>query len=197
VAALALAGCNLGIPPVVIVSFPGEAVLDLFEADVDVDGDQDVVTRFSSGMSVALSDGAGGFTVLPRVPAIVRAVGDVSGDGRPDALVTLGQGSLGYRVGDGAGGFSRTTRLLPDSPDIVEQVTVADLATQGSPSSVLFGAGDGTFEDAHDVLGGGEVTGDVLSEDVDGDGQVDLVYGSYLTGEVRLMRNGLDGARTH
>ena len=63
--------------------------------DVDGDGAVDVVTanRLSDDVSLLLGDGSGGFTPAPNSPFAVGdgplslALGDIDGDGRPDAIV--------------------------------------------------------------------------------------------------------------
>lgn len=64
-------------------------------ADFDMDGDLDLMTTaFNGGLEVQVNDGAGGFTRLTDPALVARkashsaiAVGDIDGDGDPDAVV--------------------------------------------------------------------------------------------------------------
>ncbi|HYG82663.1 MAG TPA: VCBS repeat-containing protein, partial [Pyrinomonadaceae bacterium] len=84
-------------------------------ADVSGDGRLDIVTPNVRGNSVTvlLGDGRGGFTPTANSPHAVAArpyyvaVGDVSGDGRPDLVMTHDDVNLMTTLlGDGRGGFA-------------------------------------------------------------------------------------------
>lgn len=92
----------------------GSATLDLVIADVNLDGEVDVLTAQNAGfVGVLLGDGAGGLLPVVLVPAgngaiaQTLAVGDVSGDGLPDlVLPRLSFGRFFVLLGDGLGGFA-------------------------------------------------------------------------------------------
>ena len=89
--------------------------------DVNGDGKLDIVTPNvgSNNVTVLLGDGRGGFTPAANSPYAVAtrpyyiAIGDVSGDGKPDLMTTHDDISLMTTLlGDGRGGFA----AAPDSP---------------------------------------------------------------------------------
>ncbi len=89
--------------------------------DVNGDGNPDIVTPNVRGdnVTVLLGDGRGGFKVAANSPYAVAsrpyyiAIGDVSGDGKPDLMTTHDDITLlTTLLGDGRGGFA----TAPDSP---------------------------------------------------------------------------------
>ena len=89
--------------------------------DVNRDGNLDIVTPNvgSDNVTVLLGDGKGSFTASANSPYTVAsrpyyiAIGDVSGDGKPDIVTTHDDINLMTTLlGDGRGGFTAS----PDSP---------------------------------------------------------------------------------
>jgi hypothetical protein len=89
--------------------------------DVNKDGHLDIVTPNvgSNNVSVLLGNDKGSFTAAAKSPYAVEtrpyyiAIGDVSGDGKPDLITTHDDISLiSTLLGDGRGGFT----LAPKSP---------------------------------------------------------------------------------
>jgi hypothetical protein len=79
-------------------------------ADVDHDGDQDVVLESAGGLRVLLGDGAGGIapgSFYAGVAIEDLALAELSGDAHVDVAVATGS-SIVIWTGDGAGGFAPT-----------------------------------------------------------------------------------------
>lgn len=95
-------------------------------ADMDEDGDLDLVIGWIDGVTIMVSDGAGGFaapvayrdpvTVNPPDDAVTAlTVVDLNGDGHLDVVATGPRRGIGVYLGDGAGhlGFQRWIGDLP------------------------------------------------------------------------------------
>src|SRR5262249_3709543 len=99
---------------IAVGSFPASIAL----ADLDGDGDLDLLTANNGGNTVSLrfGDGGGGFSGPPSPalgaadPPISIAVADVNGNGKLDLLAASGLGgTVSVRLGNGDGTFSGTT----------------------------------------------------------------------------------------
>jgi hypothetical protein len=165
-------------------------------ADLDGDGDLDIVTgdQDAGAIAVLLGDGRGGFAPAPGSPVAAGegfyplAVGDLDGDGRPDlAAPDIVGDRLVLLRGDGAGGFTP----FPGSPIATRarpfHVALADLDGDGSLDLVVshddsdrlgvwLGDGEGGVRPAPSA----ELTPGawkVAVTDLDGDGHPDLAGG--------------------
>jgi len=122
------------------------------------------------------------------------ALGDVSGDGKPDLLLVTGQGgqfvsTVGVLLGRGDGTFQpRADYRIQDYPSYV---AMGDLNADSRPDivtandfsatiSVLLGNGDGTFG-AHRDYGASGWCFSAGIADVNGDGRPDIVSGDFPT----------------
>lgn len=186
-----------------------EACMDVGVADVDADGDIDVVlaNEFQANV-LLLNDGGGRFT--ERVDAFAGdgthdhedvAFGDVDGDGVIDVAFAAEDdqhSELWLGVGDGT--FVDATDRLPPLPT-ADAVELHDLDGDGD-LDVFFGghgqdvllvnAGDGTFSDGSaGVPDDGAVTQDLAVGDLDGDGDPDMVLAGETAGGVLMNAGGL------
>ena len=184
-------------------------------ADVDRDGHLDAVVTSANGTAggifVLRGNGDGTF----RAPAsyacpqtLGLALGDLNGDGWPDAVVADFAGNAWILLGDGAGGFrAGSAAPVGASPD---RVALGDLDGDGkldlvvgltipNPTAhpdfpweyrlaVLRGKGDGTFFAPEAYSVGRNPTTPVLG-DVDGDGDLDVAVVALEDNALWVYRN--------
>ena len=192
----------------------GTAPENVTVADVDGDGDLDLLTANtgSDNVSVSFNDGLGTYSgrrnvAVGRGPTSIVA-GDVDGDGDLDLLTTnYGSNNVSVRLNNGLGDFSGS-----------QTVTVGSGAPQGLALGDVDGDGDLDLAVANQIgnsvsirLNGGDATGsntgvfsgsqDVLQlggsfaialHDVDGDGDLDVLVSSLTSNIVRVLLNGGD-----
>jgi hypothetical protein len=181
--------------------------------DWNRDGRSDVITRQTGGDSLVLRTGLGGGkygagTVMSRgwKPFVyLAAVGDVTGDGRPDLSGRTRTGKTLIFPGNGSRGFT-APRIAPNFLKSFNQVGVGSWKAQQLPGTAYVSS-DGSFvpfmgTGAGDLAGYDWVIG---PGDLDGDGRNDLVARDpkgYLwllpgtvngLGERRLMAAGFGG----
>ena len=186
------------------------AAVDLFSADLDGDGDSDLVvsSRQSDIVSVFLNNGDGTFALRTdyatgHTPSSVF-IADLDGDGDNDLAVTISRSdnvSVLLNSGDGTFG-AKVNFSVGDQPNSVfiadlNRDGINDLAvTNGNGVSVLMNNGDGTFAPKVDYRAGSQPAG-LTSADLDGDGDNDLaVANSYRFGggnSVSVLMNSGDG----
>ena len=178
-------------------------------ADLNGDGKPDlVVANYTDGtLSVLLGRGDGTFgaqtTLMVGLGPDCINVADFNGDGKPDILVSNAvSGTLGLMLGNGDGTFQseRTTRVSASTNISVFLMTVVgDINNDGkmdvvttitnttsSASIFLPGKGDGTFG-APQFFATGLQTRYLQLADVNGDGNLDLVAGSFADGTLAVL----------
>ena len=184
-------------------------VRHLAVADVNGDGKLDALTLTTAGaysgtVSVLLGNGAGGFVLQPNSPSAGDfpddlAVGDVSGDGKPDVVTIDTQDDLlNVLVGDGAGGFvpaaplaltyhsmPSKVRLLDVNGDGKLDIVTADFYTSGL--TVLLGDGAGSFALRGSSAGYNDGPVDVALADVNGDGKLDALTANFTSNQLRVL----------
>lgn len=185
--------------------------------DADGDGDRDLVLIVrQGGVFLYANNGLGAFSAVPGAfPAYVGwlqcvAVGDLDGDGDTDVLT--GDESYGatpsairYFANNGVGVFTDVSAQRLQSPlALTRSLTVADVDADGDLDAFAGCWGTASYPNSVDLLlrntGGGMLshvpsalpavlpTGSVALGDLDHDGDLDAVVGTYQGG-VRFWRN--------
>ena len=128
----------------------GTGPIGLIAADVDLDGDLDLVSANNfwqqEDVSVLYNDGSGSFATrvdfaIPGANPIKLAAGDLNGDGAPELVVSLEDGDPAFAVltNDGAGGFGAPALTsVDDATYYPTDVAIADVDQDGD-GDVLYG----------------------------------------------------------
>ncbi|CAA9298615.1 MAG: hypothetical protein AVDCRST_MAG89-293, partial [uncultured Gemmatimonadetes bacterium] len=170
-------------------------------SDMDADGRLDVVTADSVANSVTVLRGMGGgvfrrpFTrtlTLAR-PVHRLAVGDVTRDGHPDAVVG-GGGRTTLLVGNGRGGFGATVELHTVAGGTLVAALLGDVNGDGRLDLVVVnrtGGGyvmlnNGSGLSYHSSFSLGTTPLTAALGDVNGDARLDLVVGSRASVTILL-----------
>ncbi len=171
--------------------------------DVDGDGDADLVVGNNGRDFVLVNDGAGGFAdESVRLPAdgdVTQdiAAADIDGDGHVDLLFGNEDGNQLYR-NDGSGHFTAMPLPLRPAPEETRDADLVDIDTDGDldiyfanveifapdrdlQDRLLLNDGHGAFTDvtATHLPVDAEITMSAAFIDFDGDGDLDLLRGSF------------------
>ncbi|WP_324680719.1 malectin domain-containing carbohydrate-binding protein [Hymenobacter sp. GOD-10R] len=192
----------------------GSEPVSVVAADVDGDGDLDILTAnsLSNFVSVRLNSGGGSFSNAPDVPIGTTAnsrcfsvvAADVNADGNLDILAANGgESTVSVRLGNGQGGFSGTTEVNVGSNSI--NLAAADVTGDGNLDlltanftsntvSVRPGNGMGSFGSGLEVSVGSN-PGRLIVADVNGDGNLDLLTANgNITSTVSIRLNSGTGS---
>ena len=108
-------------------------------ADVNLDGDIDVVVATRSGVFLCLNDGAGGFEDAVKISgyeARALAFVDLDGDLYPDVYLARQEADV-LLLSDGAGGFSESAGALPGAARNTRGVLALDADSDGDTDVLL------------------------------------------------------------
>ncbi len=196
-----------------IIATGADGAGSVFAADLDGDGDSDVLSASYNDDRIAWyenTDGAGGFGSAQDISTAAdgaRSVfaTDIDGDGDVDVLSASGSDDkIAWYENDGNGGFGpeQVISTLPDSP---LAVLAADVDGDGDADAISLSLIDNTIAWYENTDGAGSfgplqtiavLSGEgmaILAADVDGDGDVDVASASSLDGRVAWYEN-TDGA---
>jgi hypothetical protein len=189
---------------------PGQYHSDVALADLDADGDLDIVTVWPQGaVDIFLNEGAPTFSTLPRLRCggspIAVVAEDFDGDGDIDLVVSnSAQQYLSLLVNLGAANFAPSRQFAVGDRTLgrvaldVDRDGLRDLVVSGADGIAwLRSLGGGVFSNAIPLFA--DSTGLLSASDIDDDGDLDLL--AQQSGLVLLRNQGaigfrLDGAWT-
>jgi FG-GAP-like repeat/Bacterial Ig-like domain/Secretion system C-terminal sorting domain len=189
--------------PTSLVSLNG--VRDLELADMDGDGDLDVLVGQRNAVLVMMNDGTGVFTQTQNRAIFSTpnrlAVGDFDGDGDLDVVGALENGSMNVMLNQGTGTLGFPGNYLSGGRSYGVAVGDVDLdgdldivttnQNTGNSTTIWFNNGLGNFETTATTFG--PRTGAALA-DSDGDGDLDLLTTTGpAAGVVNVQLNNGDG----
>jgi hypothetical protein len=193
----------------------GAKTYALFGADLDHDGDLDLVAanEQDSALAVFLNDGTGKFTrVNPAFPTgqypTGGAIADLNGDGRPDVVTADYHGnSVSVLLGAGTGALAARTSYPTVAGGETSNLAVGDVngdkildvvATNPmrASASLFLGKGDGTLGAAINLPVGPTAASEPYSAaigDFNGDGKADLAIADVLSAQIYVRQGNGDG----
>lgn len=176
--------------------------------DFNGDGKQDVAIADSGSgqMTVLLGNGSGSFTTAPGSPfalgsePVAVAAGDFNGDGILDLAVTdLSYNLVSILPGNGDGTFSLAADVAYATGSQPYSIAVGDfnndgaldlaISNEGSNNvTILLGNGAGGFAPAPGILlAAGSVPYTVVTADVNGDGNLDLIAANNYANNISVL----------
>jgi hypothetical protein len=191
----------------------------IIAGDLDGDGNLDlavVIDDYNGNLSVNILRGSGDGTFQTGKSYGVGtgtglgaiAIGDFTGDGKPDLVifsVLNGSGVIGTLVNDGSGGFTGKVGCTIGAQGRVSlaagdfnndgKLDVAVAIGSGSSVAICLGNGDGTFTLGVSAAVGNNPVG-VAAGDLNGDGKIDLVANNFTDGTVSVLLGKGDGTFT-
>jgi uncharacterized protein (TIGR03437 family) len=207
-----LGSASGGFTPAAGSPFPvGMAPQFLLLMDANSDAIPDLVTANfkTNNVSVLLGDGAGRFAAAAGSPFSTGsgpdglAAGDFNGDGKPDlAVANYNSSTVSLLVGNGSGGFSfaplgpfpvgrNPTSIIAVDVDGDGKLDLVTTNYTSNDESVLLGSGTGNFTaDAKSPYAVGAGPTKVVTADLNGDGQPDLMTTNGTAGTVTVFSNG-------
>ncbi len=180
---------------------------DVSAADLDGDGDKDLIVVNSRWVETFINTGGGSFVYMGNYSANTGAVAiiaaDLDNDTDPDvAVANYGADNVTVFINDGAGGFTKAGDFVTgDGPYDLCAIDAdgdgdLDLATADSDAgsvTVLSNNGSGIFSTSG-TYAVGTNCGSICAIDVDSDGNVDLAASVAASNDlVILMNNGSGG----
>ena len=178
--------------------------------DLNGDGALDlaIAGTYLSGAYIVLGKGDGTFGPATTIGSVAGpmsiALGDLDGDGKLDVVLTdIANQSIAVLLGKGDGtfqtqheypvnGYPYTVSLADFNGDDRLDIAVANdgpLGSSGAGAGVLLNAGNGTFGSPV-TYGPGEKYYQLTTEDIDGDGNVDLIVISLQPTQTVLIYRG-------
>lgn len=197
--------------PITVGTCPEVVVL----TDLNGDGKQDlIVTNYSSNtVSVFLGSGTGAFTQKAGSPFAAGAtpnflaVGDVTGDGKQDIIVSnTNANTISVLAGDGSGGFGAPTAIAAGNGplgialgdvDGTHGLDILVANSGGNTVSVLLNSGSGTFSPAPgSPITVGNSPQIIALGKINADNALDFVVTNFTDGSVSVFLGTGTGAFT-
>ena len=174
--------------------------------DLNNDGHMDLAyaNYYSSSVSILYGDGAGHFMEGPTLAVGERpsaiAFGDLGGDSHIDiAVANYTSGSVSLYAGAADGGFMPGTTLtgIPDAKSLVvddfDGDSRQDLAVSGGSQVVVYYQGSELALGSPQRIEFGRKLGGLKADDLDQDGDVDLLVASSEAGAISRLENSAQG----
>lgn len=178
-------------------------------ADINDDGDNDILASGGSMLYPLSNDGDGTFTAMTHVQMGSYSVGAVNGDWDGDgdldiAWANHSGGGVTIRINNGDGTFSLGDYTFFSSNGQSEELETGDFNEDGIPDLIvangydlnfayLEGHGDGKFGSLS-LLSGNQASG-LCAADFDNDGDMDVIATNYTNpGYLALSKNTGDGS---
>ena len=173
-------------------------------ADVDADGDLDLIIGSRQGLGVYLNtDGQGNLDQPFDVgnEETVACLGDLNGDGAPDIIGSREEnGGLYIHFNNGSGSFTETVTLAGTMS--ADEMHCADLDSDGDQDA-FFVLPAGQLAVSYNLDGDGSLTPPVVyatltqmafakAVDIDGDADLDVLFSSRVANQVQACFN-IDG----
>jgi hypothetical protein len=202
--------------PVVTYDVGAPTAWAVAAADLNGDGQPDLVVTTSDSVGVLLGNGDGTFRPMVSYSLVGGgagvAVADVNADGKPDILVATafaspnGDGAAQVLLGNGDGTFQPAVSYDSGGPftysiavgdfngdgklDLVVADCSPDTGTSCGLFGILLGNGDGTFKPVTTYNSGGVGAWSLTVADVNGDKQADIVIAN-LCADSSCTGNGV------
>lgn len=196
--------------PQQVISTATNSPVSVFAADVDGDGDVDVLSASYNDGKIAWfenSDGLGMFgpqQVVSTAASGARCVfgADVDGDGDIDLLsASSGDDKIAWYENTDGGGTFGPQRVISIEADKAQSVFAADIDGDGDPDALSASEGDNKISWYENTDGAGAFGPQqvisvapfrplcVFAADLDGDGDPDALSASYIDDEIAWYKN--------
>ncbi|MFM7549484.1 MAG: FG-GAP-like repeat-containing protein, partial [Cyanobacteriota bacterium] len=190
-----------------IISTLADGAISVSTADVDGDGDLDVLSAslFDDTIAWYENDGSGGFSSEQIISTLADGAfsvttADVDGDGDLDVLsASRFDNTIAWYENDGSGGFS-SEQIISTLANGASSVTTADvdgdgdldvLSSSRDDDTIAWyendGSGGFSSEQIISTLADGAIS--VSTADVDGDGDLDVLSASSRDGTIAVYEN--------
>ncbi|MFC1603815.1 glycoside-pentoside-hexuronide (GPH):cation symporter [Planctomycetota bacterium] len=190
-----------------VISTQVDGVRSVYAADMDTDGDIDVLSASAGDNKIAWYQNEGAGTFSTQKPITTEAGGaesvyaaDLDGDGDLDALSASAEDDkIAWYQNDGAGNFS-SPKLITTEADGATSVFAADLDADGDldvlsasaqDDTIAWYENDGTGDFSSPKLITTEADGarSVCAADLDSDDDADVISASVLDGTIAWYEN--------
>ncbi len=189
-----------------VISTTASEVQDVVAADLDGDGDTDVVAAAFAANEIVWYENQGETSFTRHVISDVDGpyslfVADVNQDGHPDVVSgSLGDDTVAWYENDGSGSFGGATVIdgSAEAPysvhaakiDEDDHLDVVVAAYESDEVTWYRGNGDGTFGNGSRIGGTADGVRSVFAADVDTNGTMDVLSASGLGGTVAWYDQG-------